>query len=178
MSENGEGTVFENETAAEKGRLKESMFLESYTIEEVIDKTVKKLNFRVAFLYWAALSTVFQSGAVTNMTVMTGNIPYNDWKCSSERCKSLYAAATDKANFFSQNTICDNDLVAKIDFDWTTTKTTFTTDWDIYCKDEAKLSTMSGVYYGGAILGLLCSTGLFDRIGRKKGAIRLIQLQF
>ena len=51
MSENGEGTVFENETADEKGKLKESIFLESYTIEEVIDKTVKKLNFRVAFLY-------------------------------------------------------------------------------------------------------------------------------
>ena len=170
MSESGERAV-ENETVVGKGKLKESMFLESYTIEEVIDKTVKQLNFRVAFLYWAALSTVFQSGAVTNMTVMTGNIPYNDWKCSSERCSSLYAAATDKEHFFSQSTICDNDLVARIDFDWTTKKTTFTTDWDIYCKQEAKLSTISGVYFGGAFLGLLCSTGIFDRIGRKKGAL-------
>ena len=149
----------------------DSLQEELFTIEDVIDKTVKRLNFRLAFIYWTALTTVFNAGIVTNMTVMTGNIPYTDWTCSSKKCTSLYAAASDKENFFTERTMCDNDFIAGIDFDWATKKTTFTTDWNIYCKNEAKLSTISGVYFFGGIFGLLCSTGIFDRIGRKKGAL-------
>ncbi|XP_063694349.1 solute carrier family 22 member 7-like [Bolinopsis microptera] len=154
-----------------KEKPKDSLQEEFFTIEDVIDKTVNKLNFRLAFIFWAALSTVFNAGAVTDMTVMTGNIPYKDWTCSSKKCTSLYAAASDKETFFSQQTMCDNDFIAGIDFHWATKKTTFTTDWNIYCKNEAKLSTISGVYFFGGIFGLLCSTGIFDRIGRKKGAL-------
>ncbi|XP_063675281.1 organic cation/carnitine transporter 2-like [Bolinopsis microptera] len=149
----------------------DSVYKESLTIEQVVDKTVKRLNLPLFLLYWAALSTALNSGAVAYVTVITGNIPYKDWKCTSDKCASLHAEMSEKEDFFTQKTMCDNEMEAGMDFIWTTSKITFTTDWNIYCKEESRLATISGSFFIGAIAGLLCSTGLFDRIGRKKGAI-------
>ena len=147
---------------------------EQLTVNEVIDKIVPKVNLKVILLLLSVLATIFHAAAVTNNPVLTGNIPYNSWQCVSDLCYSLFENASSaglEKDFFSQMTICDNDLVAGTDFKWTTRKTTFSTEWNIYCKDEAKLSAISSVYFVGAILGLLCSTAVFDRLGRKRGAV-------
>ena len=140
------------------------------TLEEVVDRIVPELNLRVFLLFLSALCTIFHAAAVTYVTALTGNIPYKNWECISDECKSLYRV--DGEDFYSQKTICDNDMVAGVNFTWKIGgRTTFTTDWGIYCKDEAKLSTISSIYFVGALLGLLCSTAIFDTVGRKRGAI-------
>ena len=147
---------------------------EPLSLEDIVDRIVPRLNFKLFLLFLSALSTIFHAAAVTYVTALAGNIPYKDWECVSDSCDALFnneSAAGLEKNFFSQKTICRNNLVAGTDFDWTTRKTTFTTDWNIYCKDEAKLSLISSIYFVGALLGLLCSTAIFDRIGRKRGAL-------
>ena len=146
----------------------------SLSLEDLVDRIFPRLNLKLFLLFLSALSTIFHAAAVTYVTALAGNIPYKDWVCVSEDCVSLFRAASAaglEGDFFSQKTICDNNLVAGTDFDWTTQKTTFTTDWNIYCKNEAKLSLISSIYFFGALFGLLCSTAIFDRIGRKRGAL-------
>ena len=43
------------------------------------------------------------------------------------------------------------------DFVWTTARTSFSMDWDIYCGNEYKLALSSSLYYVGAVIGLLSS---------------------
>ena len=122
----------------------------SLSLEDLVDRIFPRLNLKLFLLFLSALSTIFHAAAVTYVTALAGNIPYKDWVCVSEDCVSLFRAASAaglEGDFFSQKTICDNNLVAGTDFDWTTQKTTFTTDWNIYCKDEAKLSLISSIYF-------------------------------
>ena len=147
---------------------------EQLTLNEAIDKIMPRANLKLFLLLLSAIATTFNSALITSNTALTGHIPYNSWQCVSDLCHSLFDNASSaglEIDFFSQQTLCDNGLVAGTDFNWTSRKTTFTTDWNIYCKDEAKLSAISSVYFMGAIAGLLCSTAIFDRLGRKRGAI-------
>lgn len=67
--------------------------------------------------------------------------------------------------------MCDNDLKAKTDFNWTSSRTTYSTDWGFYCGQETKSSLVSSVYYIGCVAGMLSSTAIFDQVGRKRGAL-------
>ena len=144
------------------------------TLNEAIDQIIPRINFKLVFLLLSAISTAFNSAIVTSNTALTGHIPYDSWQCVSDLCHSLFHNASSaglEKDFFSQTTLCDNGLVAGTDFKWTSRKSTFTTDWNIYCKDEVKLSAISSVFFAGALAGLLCSTAVFDRLGRKRGAM-------
>ena len=147
---------------------------ENLTLDEAIDKIVPRVNLKLVLLVLSAIATTLNSAPITGNTALTGHIPYNSWQCLSDFCHSLFDNASSgglEKDFFSQMTLCDNGLVVGTDFKWTSRKTTFTTDWNIYCKDEVKLSAISSVFFAGALAGLLCSTAVFDRLGRKRGAI-------
>ena len=66
--------------------------------------------------------------------------------------------------------MCDNNLVEGVDFNWTTTRTTFSVQWGLYCSKEAINTQISSVLYIGMFFGMVCSTAIFDQIGRKRGA--------
>ena len=141
------------------------------TIEEAVDLVVDRLSVKLVLNFLAVCCTILNTGAATYVTIFTGYIPYNDWKCLSQKCIDLQATVGSSETFYSYNTMCKNDLVADIDFEWTSKKHTFSRDWGFYCKSEAKLSLVSSIIFIGSLLGLLFSTCLFDWIGRKRGAI-------
>jgi MFS family permease len=107
----------------------------------------------------------------TYLTVFTGNIPYDEWTCVSKKCSDLLKTAQSSDEFYSYDNMCKNDLVAGLDFEWTSKRSTFSIEWGFYCKNEAKLSLVSSVLFIGTFLGLLFSTGLYERVGRKRSAI-------
>ena len=141
------------------------------TIEEAVDLVVDKLSVKLILNFLAVCCTILNTGAATYVTIFTGYIPYNNWKCLSKNCSDLLASADAPETFYNFNSMCKNDLVAGIDFEWTSKKHTFSIDWGFYCKSEAKLSLVSSIIFIGSLVGLLFSTCLFDWIGRKRGAI-------
>lgn len=141
------------------------------TIEEAIDRAVDKVTFKLVLMLTAVSSTILNTASGTYLTVFTGQIPYNEWKCSSPKCFDLKDKAGPSNDFYSYETMCENDLVAGADFEWTSKRSSFSTEWGFYCKTESKLSLMSSVLFLGTFIGLLCSSGLFERIGRKRGAM-------
>ena len=154
-----------------KSGLEEAPPRQFLTIEEAVDLVVDRLSVKLVLNFLAVCCTILNTGAATYVTIFTGYIPYNDWKCLSQKCTDLQATAGSSETFHSYNTMCKNDLVADIDFEWTSKKNTFSRDWGFYCKSEAKLSLVSSIIFIGSLLGLLFSTCLFDWIGRKRGAI-------
>ena len=66
--------------------------------------------------------------------------------------------------------MCDNNLVEGVDFNWTTTRTTFSVQWGLYCSKEAINTQISSVYFIGSLVGMLSLTAIYDQIGRKRGA--------
>ena len=144
------------------------------TIEEAVDRILEKINLKLVVVFIAMLCTVINTGAVTCATIYTGYIPYHDWECNSTKCFDLQTKAEDAEDtdkFFSYETMCENDLVAGSDFKWTSKMHTFSMDWHLYCGREAIFSLLNGAIGLGSLIGLLMSTGLYDRIGRKKGGI-------
>ena len=141
------------------------------TIEEAIDQAVDKVTFKLVLMLTAVSFTILNTASGTYLTVFTGQIPYNEWKCKSQKCFDLKDKAEPSKDFYSYNTMCDNDLVAGTDFEWTSKRSSFSTEWGFYCKTESKLSLMSSVLFLGTFIGLLCSSGLFEKIGRKRGAL-------
>ena len=101
------------------------------------------------------------------MTVLNSQIPYNQWKCVSEKCLNLQDSTKSLEKFYSEETICKKDLIAGFDFEWSYLRQTFSMDWGFYLKDEAKLSLVSSVPFMGMFLGLTFSTALLDKFGRK-----------
>ena len=147
---------------------------ESLAIDEAVNRAVNKVTISLSLMLILVSFVFVNAGSGTYLTVFTGYIPYNDWKCisNSTKCPGLLENST-KTNddFYSEETMCKNDLVAGVDFEWTYKKQTFSMDWGFYCKNEAKLSLVTSVLFIGTFLGLVCSTALFDSVGRKRGAM-------
>ena len=144
---------------------------ESLTIDQVVDKIYQGPTIKLFLVFWTAVAVMYVTAAETYITVFTGRIPYTEWTCVSETCEGLYEAANISDSFYSEKSMCDNELVAGTDFNWTSTRTTFSIDWGIYCGTESKLSLASSLFFIGALLGLLTSTAIFDKFGRRNGAI-------
>ena len=144
---------------------------EILTIDEVVDRIYKGVNFKLLLLFITATGTNTQTAAQVYMTIFTGFIPYSEWTCVSDRCFSLLAESNFSETFYSARPMCANQLVAGTDFNWTSQRTSFSMDWGIYCESESKLSVVSSFFFIGAFLGLVSSTAIFDRFGRKNGAI-------
>jgi len=150
---------------------KKSEKKEALTIDQVVDKIYKGLNIKLFLLFITATGTNTQTAAQVYMTIFTGFIPYSEWTCVSEKCFSLLAESNYSQAFYSARPMCMNQLVAGTDFNWTSQRTSFSMDWGIYCESESKLSIISSFFFIGAFLGLVSSTAVFDRFGRKNGAI-------
>ena len=144
---------------------------ETLTIEEAVDRVVDKVTVKLALTLVAISLVIMPAPSGTYITVFTGYIPYTQWECTSKKCLRLLNEAESTDDFYTQKTMCKNDLVAGSDFVWTYEKQTFSMDWGFYCKDEAKLSLVTSVLFIGTFLGLVCSTAIFDRIGRKRGSM-------
>ncbi|KAL5260357.1 hypothetical protein ACHWQZ_G010473 [Mnemiopsis leidyi] len=141
------------------------------TIDEVVDRIYKGINFKLLLLFITATGTNTQTAAQVYMTIFAGFIPYTEWTCVSDKCFSLLAESNYSETFYSAKPMCSNQLVAGTDFNWTSQRTSFSVDWGIYCETESKLSVVSSFFFIGAFLGLVSSTAIFDRFGRKNGAI-------
>jgi len=150
---------------------KKSEKKEALTIDQVVDKIYKGLNIKLFLLFITATGTNTQTAAQVYMTIFTGFIPYSEWTCVSEKCFSLLAESNYSQAFYSARPMCMNQLVAGTDFNWTSQRTSFSMDWGIYCESESKLSIISSFFFIGAFLGLVSSSAVFDRFGRKNGAI-------
>ena len=166
-----ETTNNESETHETDPSKIEEIMDKAMTIEEAIDQAVDKVTLKLVLMLTAVSFTILNTASGTYLTVFTGQIPYNDWKCKSQKCIDLKEKAGPSQNFYSYETMCDNNLVAGSDFVWTSKRSSFSTDWGFYCKTESKLSLMSSVLFLGTFVGLLCSSGLFEKIGRKRGAL-------
>ena len=144
---------------------------ETLTIDQVVDRIYKGINFKLLLLFFVATVPASQTGVQVYMTIFTGFIPYSEWTCVSDRCFSLLADSNFSETFYSARPMCANQLVAGTDFNWTSQRTSFSMDWGIYCESESKLSVVSSFFFVGASIGLLTSTAIIDRFGRKNGAI-------
>ena len=144
---------------------------ESLTIDQVVDKIYKGINIKLLLVFITATGTNTQTAAQVYMTIFTGFIPYSEWTCVSEKCLNLLAESNYSQAFYSAKPMCTNQLVAGTDFNWTSERTSFSMDWGIYCESESKLSVVSSFFFIGAFIGLVSSTAVFDRFGRKKGAV-------
>ena len=105
------------------------------------------------------------------MLEISGDIRYNEWTCTSHQCNELFNKSERYESFYTQQVICDNNLVTGDDFDWTTTRKTYSIEWGLYCGNEVKNTMITSVFLIGALIGMLASTAIYDRIGRKNGAI-------
>ena len=144
---------------------------ETLTIEEAVNRVSEKVTLKLVLMFAAVSLTVLNVGPGTYMAIFTGYIPYTEWECVSVKCSDLLAAAGSTKGFYSYDTMCNNNLISGSDFQWTSKTKSFSTQWGFYCKNEAKLSLFSSVHSIGTFLGAICSTGVYERIGRKKGAI-------
>ncbi|KAL5268443.1 hypothetical protein ACHWQZ_G002344 [Mnemiopsis leidyi] len=142
-----------------------------FTIDEVVDKIYKGANIKLILVFITATATATQTPMQIYVTIFAGFIPYTQWKCISDKCFDLLAKTENTKEFYTSATMCDNELVAREDFEWTSDRTSFSMDWGFYCGSEAKFSTISSFFFIGATLGLLVSTAIFDRFGRRNGAI-------
>ena len=145
---------------------------EKLTIEDAVDRAVTKINLKLLLLYIFAGSSMLNSAINTLATVFTGHVPYREWVCvgNSTRCIAAHAASS-QDTFYTQQGLCNNDLQEGTDFLWTSQHTTFAQQWGLFCENEAKLTLISSIYFIGSFLGMLTSTGIFDRFGRKRGAL-------
>ena len=142
-----------------------------FTIDEVVDKIYKGMNIKLILVFITATATATQTPMQIYVTIFAGFIPYTQWKCISDKCQDLLERSDDSKQFYTSASMCDNKLVAGEDFEWTSERTSFSMDWGFYCGSEAKFSTISSFFFIGATLGLLVSTAIFDRFGRRNGAI-------
>ena len=160
-----------DEKTSEKEPQSETEKKEYLTIDQVVDKIYNGLNLKLVLLFIVAASPTSQTAAQVYMTIFTGFIPYSEWTCVSEKCLNLLAESNYSQAFYSAKPMCTNQLVAGTDFNWTSERTSFSMDWGIYCESESKLSVVSSFFFIGAFIGLVSSTAVFDRFGRKNGAI-------
>ena len=144
---------------------------EPLTIDQTVDKMFTGINLKLVLVFISAVGSVYVTAAETYITIFTGFIPYTDWACVSDNCHRLQVQSNGSETFYSYNTMCDNNLKADTDFVWTSERTSFSIDWGFYCDTEAKLSVASSFFFIGACIGLLSSTAIFDRVGRRNGAI-------
>ena len=141
------------------------------TIDDAVDWIYNGVNIKLILVFLTATGTATQTPMQIYVTIFAGFIPYTEWTCVSDKCHDLLANSSDIKEFYSSSTMCDNNLVAGTDFNWTSDRTSFSVDWGIYCETEAKFSTISSFFFLGATLGLLGSSTVFDRFGRRNGAI-------
>ncbi|XP_063692814.1 organic cation/carnitine transporter 2-like [Bolinopsis microptera] len=144
------------------------------SIDQAVDKIWNGLNIKIVLVFISAVGSAYLTAAEIYITIFTGIIPYTDWTCISEKCFGLLIAATPSNNsqtFYSHSTMCGNKLQAGLDFKWTSERTSFSMDWGFYCDTETKLTVVSSFFFIGAFVGLLSSTAIFDRTGRRNGAI-------
>ncbi|KAL5260356.1 hypothetical protein ACHWQZ_G010472 [Mnemiopsis leidyi] len=144
---------------------------ETLTIDQVVDRIYSGINLKLLLLFIAATIPASQTGVQVYMTIFAGFIPYTEWTCVSDKCFSLLAESNFSKTFYSAKPMCSNQLVAGTDFNWTSQRTSFSVDWGIYCETESKLSIVSSFFFVGASIGLITSTAIIDRFGRKNGAI-------
>ena len=144
---------------------------EPLTIDEAVDSIYNGFNLKLLLVFLTATGTATQTPMQIYITIFAGFIPYTQWECSSNTCTALLNRTSDTKEFYSRKTMCDNSLEAGTDFEWTSERTSFSTDWGLYCDDEAKFTTISSFFFIGATLGLLVCTAVFDRFGRRNGAI-------
>ena len=142
-----------------------------FTIDEVVDKIYKGVNIKILLVFITATATATQIPMQIYLTIFAGFIPYTQWKCISDKCQELLEKSGDSEEFYTSVSMCDNKLVAGKDFEWTSERTSFSMDWGFYCGSEAKFSAISSFFFIGATIGLLISTAIFDRFGRKNWAI-------
>ena len=155
---------FEPLTDAEPSRTS----TERLTIDQVLDRTITGYgNWRVYIPMVLLSGTVISTVAQIYMTIFAGFIPYTEWECVSERCWEVLEQAN---NTISKGVMCDNKLIAGEDFNWTTDRTSYGIDWDLYC-DDFKQSVVNSFYFIGAFLGLIFSSIIFDQFGRKYGSL-------
>ena len=144
---------------------------QSLTIDQAVEMIYNGINVKVIFVYFSVLIGGCLTAAVTYMTVFTGFIPYTEWTCVSQKCLGLLADGNNSESFYSQKSMCENTLQAGVDFNWTSSRTSFSMDWGFYCEAGGKQSVVSSFFFIGAFLGLLSSTAIFDKVGRRNGAI-------
>ena len=160
------------EELKDHGKKQESKGLEEpLTIDQAVDKIYNGINIKLILVFISAVGSAYVTAGETYITIFTGFVPYAEWTCVSDRCFGLLAERNNSNAFYSKKSMCDNKLEALIDFNWTSKRTSFSMDWGFYCEKEGKLSVASSFFFIGAYLGLLCSTAIFDRIGRRNGAI-------
>ena len=150
------------------------------SIDQAVDKIWNGLNIKILLVFISAAGSTYLTAAETYITIFTGIIPYTDWACASEKCFGLLATTPSNKShtFYSHSTMCGNQLLAGVDFKWTSERTSFSMDWGFYCDTETKLSVVSSFFFIGACAGLLSSTAIFDKTGRRNGAIGKLRLLF
>ena len=154
------------ETGTESGK-RNKLEKGPVTIDEAVDSIYNGFNLKLLLVYLTATGTATQTAMQIYTTIFAGFIPYTQWNCISNKCSTLLANSND----YNRKTMCDNKLEAGIDFKWTSERTSFSIDWGLYCDAEAKFTAISSFFFVGAALGLLICTAVFDRFGRKNGAI-------
>ena len=144
---------------------------DSLSIHHAVDKIATKINFKMVMILIVALSTMYTTAGDTYITIFTGFIPYTEWECVSEKCFLFLDQANSTEEFYTEHSMCHHELVVGHDFNWTSSRTSFSMDWEIYCDNASKLTVASSFFFIGAFLGLLSFSAIFDQIGRKNGAI-------
>ena len=94
-----ETTNNESETHETDPSKIEEIMDKAMTIEEAIDQAVDKVTFKLVLMLTAVSFTILNTASGTYLTVFTGQIPYNDWKCKSQKCFDLKEKAGPSKNF-------------------------------------------------------------------------------
>ena len=109
-----------NESEAEAKQTDQSL-----TIDQAVEMIYNGINVKVILVYFSVLIGGCLTAAVTYMTVFTGFIPYTEWTCVSQKCLGLLAESNNSESFYSQKSMCENTLQAGVDFNWTSSRTSF-----------------------------------------------------
>ena len=107
------------------------------TVEEIVNLTIGSDNSKASrwkFLCFLLLGMLGKmvGPILANIPIFTGFLNYKDWECLSTKCTALMTNFTgEPVKFFSRHTICNNLLEPKVDFKWTTERTSYALEWGL-----------------------------------------------
>ena len=142
-------------------------------IYKMIDKMIYEIIYKMIFkiVYKIIHKTIFRLiykmiCRINKLCNASGHIPYTEWECSSDSCRSLMLNHTTD-EFYTRPTICGSSLIPHRDFEWTAYRTSYAVQWGLICEIEYKGRNLISLFFVGAFFGVLAGTLLFDNIGRR-----------
>lgn len=140
------------------------------TVDEIVEQLITGISPRLFLLFFLATTNCWNSAIRTYLVIFTGVIPYTEWRCINEdRCGHINAST--EYNLCGMGDGGAGELVHGVDFLWNTTRTSFAIEWDLYCGREYLVTITSSMFFVGATFGLLTSTAIYDKFGRKNGSL-------